>query len=158
MIVIEDDDNRMSISDGDKTRKRARESSNDVNDRKRTRVTSDGVNERKRARDNSVEGGQHKRRKCRKSRVYELRVQPEYLEQIRSGIKTIEGRPARERYMRWRSGDVIRFLPTGRRRRRVTPCEMRIVSTQRFKGFREMLKVVGVRACLPNLRDDDITR
>ena len=88
-------------------------------------------------------------------------VQPKYLEQIRSGIKTFEGRPARERYMRWRAGDVIRFLPTvsrGRRRRKVSPCEMRITSTQHFKGFRDMLKTVGVRSCLPNLKDGDIDK
>ena len=63
--------------------------------------------------------------------------------------------------MRWRPGDVIRFLPTvlrGRRRRKVTPCEMRIISSQRFKGFREMLKKVDVKAFLPNLRDDEIDK
>ena len=168
VIVIEDDDVRMQtpVSDGDKDHKRARATSCDDNERKRARATSGDDNERKRARDNSGEGGQRKRKR-RKPRVYELRVHHEYLEHIRSGVKTFEGRPAREKYMTWWVGDVIRFSPTvlrGRRNRssrgrRVAPCEMRIISTQRFrKGFRAMLEVVGVRACLPDLSDGDIDK
>ena len=68
----------------------------------------------------------------RKSRLFKVGVQPKYLEQIRSLSKIIEGRPASSRILKWRPGDLIRFLSTRTWGRQIDPCVMCIENIQHF--------------------------
>ena len=112
----------------------------------------------KHRRQNDSNNDADRKRKRLNPIVHEFSVRRKYLEQIRSGLKTIEGQPGTDKFKRWNAGELIRFVPT-RGRGRIEPCLMEITKIQRFpRGFRQMLEQVGVKKCLPHLKDNDIDR
>lgn len=70
----------------------------------------------------------------------ELDVQEPYLGFIKSGKKTVEGRLAKEKYLKLESSDLIR----------INNLEIKVLNVNRYKSFSEMLVMEGVKNVIPN--------
>lgn len=69
-------------------------------------------------------------------------VEEKYLEQIKAGLKTIEGRLAKDKYLQLKKGELVIFNRTY-----VTAIEKVVV----YASFREMLETVGLEKILPTI-------
>ncbi len=67
----------------------------------------------------------------------------EYIEQIRSGAKTVEGRVNTPLFQRYKEGMLVRWYGSD------SEVLTRIVSIKRYPSFEEMLKGVGFKRLLP---------
>ena len=81
----------------------------------------------------------------------DLEVQQPYFDAIKSGIKTIEGRLAKQKYLNLQPGDSIRFT--------APPNSTSIVKTvakvHRYATFREAFKEQNFQLAIPDARSVD---
>lgn len=75
----------------------------------------------------------------------ELNIQQEYLDFIKSGQKTVEGRIASPSLKSVSVGDVMQFECGDE----LISC--RIIQTKLFPSFEEMLNAMGLQNCLPTV-------
>lgn len=76
-----------------------------------------------------------------------MHVAPPYFEQIRSGLKTVEGRLAKAKFLDFKAGETLTFY-----------CEdeqvlTRIIEIKQFPTFKALLMHYGLKTCLPDLDD-----
>lgn len=76
---------------------------------------------------------------------HEITLKQKYITQIRSGLKTVEGRIYNGVILRYRAGDLIRFH-NGH-----DEVSCRIIKVERHSDFKEMLQSCGVNKCLADL-------
>lgn len=76
-----------------------------------------------------------------------LHIQQEYLDYIKSGLKTVEGRIASRSLERVNVGDVIKFKCADE----LVSC--RVVQKRYFESFEKMLLQMGLQNCLPTVTD-----
>lgn len=74
-----------------------------------------------------------------------INVAPGYFQQIRSGLKTVEGRIAKEKFCSLREGQVLEFISENDR------LYTRILELKQFPTFKHLLEHYGLKTCLPNL-------
>ncbi len=88
--------------------------------------------------------------------VCELHVQLRYFNLIFSGVKTVEGRIAHEKYCLLQAGDRIRFFTKDTTQNPSTPVlralEARVLSSEKFPTFTDMLGYYGLKHCLPGIK------
>ena len=82
-------------------------------------------------------------KKTTKDQAIELKMQPQYLEQITAGQKTVEGRLNSGKMKAVQPGDVLRCV-SGFKMLRV-----RVLSVKCYHDFASMLSAEGLAACLP---------
>ncbi|CAE7536471.1 unnamed protein product [Symbiodinium natans] len=104
---------------------------------------------RKRPRDAEWRGNAERQRERGEDRG-ELPIMRKYLEQIRRGQKTVEGRINSGQFRRYREGDMVTFINQNQR----VPC--RITGIQVYWSFKEMLEGEGVGNCLADVSDVDV--
>ncbi|GFR52867.1 hypothetical protein Agub_g15495 [Astrephomene gubernaculifera] len=75
-------------------------------------------------------------------------LMPRYLELIRSGAKTVEGRIRAGKWADVIPGDIFRFFSTEDAAACVT---CRAASVRQYNSFQEMLEREGLHACLPGV-------
>ena len=85
--------------------------------------------------------------------IHHLTVEKLYFDYICRGAKKVEGRIYSD-CQTWRVGDGIRFKPKGRGRKKCI--QTTITNIVRYDSFQQMLEAVGVRVCLPQLRDHQL--
>lgn len=78
--------------------------------------------------------------------VRHLTLKKIYIQAIRAGSKTVEGRPLTARLKKFQAGDVVRFYYYSNSKDDVR-CEITRVET--FPSFDAMLTACGVAACVP---------
>ena len=81
-----------------------------------------------------------------KPKEYEFTLMPKYLELIRSGKKTSEGRINSGAFRDMKAGDKIKFFDKKQPSRAVY-CE--VIGNKKYKSFEEMLEGEGVENMLP---------
>lgn len=81
--------------------------------------------------------------------VYRVSLRDKYIKFIRDGSKTVEGRVARGSMLQVRPGDCIEFFS------RSLSVMARVTKIERFRGWRHMLRWVGVQSALPDLVDSE---
>jgi ASC-1-like (ASCH) protein len=74
-----------------------------------------------------------------------INVAPRYFQQIRDGLKTVEGRIAKEKFCALQAGQTLTFC-----------CEddkllTRIIEIKKFPTFKHLLEHYGLKTCLPDL-------
>ena len=77
-----------------------------------------------------------------------ITLRKQYVNQIQSGAKTVEGRINTGMFTRVRAGDKLRFFY------HQAPSDDAVVTVtqvNRYRSFREMLQAEGVAACLPGV-------
>jgi len=88
--------------------------------------------------------------------ILHLDVQDKYFHAIRNGLKKIEGRLGKKKYLNLRPKDKICFMPTQlsllstrslEEEKTTVICE--VVKTIHYSSFREMFEKEGVAAILP---------
>lgn len=91
-----------------------------------------------------------------------LVVQAVYLEHLRSGLKTHEGRLARLRYLALKPGDLITVQASAPSQASsesedaVDSSLFRVRKVIQYKSFRDMLMTHGVGAFLPGRDEEDV--
>jgi len=73
---------------------------------------------------------------------HEMKLQPEYFDLIKSGIKTIEVRLCDEKRKLLKLGDVVKFI---KEPRKIETLMAKVVELNCFRSFKELLKVVNVK-------------
>lgn len=86
------------------------------------------------------------------SQVRHVTLPRQYIHQIRSGEKTIEGRVKTGQFIHYRVGDKVRFFYTQNPDDDVT-CE--VTAIQSYRGFPEMLTAEGFKKCVPAIATFD---
>jgi len=74
-----------------------------------------------------------------------IKVAPQYFQQIQSGLKTVEGRIAKDKFCSLREGQVLEFVSENARLR------TRILELKQFPTFKNLLEHYGLKTCLPAL-------
>ena len=95
-----------------------------------------------------------------------LKIQPHYLNQIRSGAKTVEGRVSTQTLRNLRVGQVLKLesstqsISSGRGEAEVEKAEnvlfVKITQKRHFDSFGLMLTEMGLTTCLPDFRNRSI--
>jgi len=78
--------------------------------------------------------------------LHNLTLKKIFIQQIRRGEKTVEGRVSKGAVLKYRKGDKVRFYYYSNASDDVT-CQ--IVNIRRYKTFREMLVNSGFKNCIP---------
>ena len=84
-----------------------------------------------------------------------LTVQTPYLANLRSGLKSHEGRLARPQYLTLHPGDYIQICSVTIKALEEDASIFEVRRITRYETFREMLLAHGVRAFLPEIEDVD---
>lgn len=79
-------------------------------------------------------------------RPLSVTLKPQYINMIRSGSKTVEGRINSGMFARVKPGDLIRFWA------RQDEVHVVVESIYQYGSWRAMLEGEGVQTCLPNIR------
>ncbi|MDX2346517.1 MAG: hypothetical protein QNK11_06585 [Legionella sp.] len=74
-----------------------------------------------------------------------IKVAPLYFQQIRAGLKTVEGRIAKEKFCALREGQVLEFLSEN------DSLFTRVLELKQFPTFKDMLEHYGLKTCLPDI-------
>ena len=74
-----------------------------------------------------------------------INVAPQYFQQIRSGLKTVEGRIAKEKFCSFREGQILEFISED------DSLRTRILELKQFPTFKDLLEHYGLKTCLPDL-------
>lgn len=74
-------------------------------------------------------------------------VQPIYFQNIKTGQKTVEGRIAKEKYLRLKPGDKISFSPNGSDDK----ISATVTTIQTYPTFLDMLKAEGLATMIPGI-------
>ena len=74
-----------------------------------------------------------------------INVAPRYFQQIRSGLKTVEGRIAKEKFCSLREGQELEFFSENNR------LFTRILEIKQFPTFKQLLEHYGLKTCLPEI-------
>ncbi len=89
----------------------------------------------------------------------ELGVQSLYFDLIKKGMKTVEGRIAKDKYRRLCPGEIIRFYDQDHNQNKeikiqgLNFLEAHIISIEYFTSFSQMLTYYGVKNCLPGVKN-----
>jgi len=87
----------------------------------------------------------------------ELGVQSLYFDLIKKGMKTVEGRIAKDKYRKLSPGEVLRFYNQDQNKEReiqgLNFLEAHIISIEYFTSFSQMLTYYGVKNCLPGVKN-----
>ena len=95
---------------------------------------------------------------------HEATLMRKYLELIRSGAKTVEGRIASGMWLRVQAGDTITFtcntalsqpVEPAQQEECVEPVAVEVLVVNRYDSFAAMLHGEGVDACLPGITNLD---
>jgi len=81
-------------------------------------------------------------------KLQEVILESRYLQLIKNGQKTVEGRLYKNQYIDIRSGDLIKFKDTNFFRNTIF---CRVESKALYKDFKEMLEKEGFQNCLPSV-------
>lgn len=89
-------------------------------------------------------------------RIHEIGKESSFLEEIRKGLKTVEGRLAKPRFKKFRVGDRLRIREdvwSGGRvvASRPTKIEVEITKIERFPSFTAMLAKIDLKKALPGV-------
>ncbi len=72
-----------------------------------------------------------------------LSVQEPYLSFIKSGKKTVEGRLAKEKYLKLQKDDLIK----------INDLEVKVVKVTKYPSFRTLILSEGIEKVIPNARN-----
>lgn len=103
------------------------------------------VNDKKRKYDDIDNGRSYSDRPQKIVKSHEATLKNVYLNQIKSGQKTIEGRINSGMFLRVQEGDKFRFFSNN------DEVNCTITKINKYKSFAEMLQAEGYKKCLPNV-------
>lgn len=81
--------------------------------------------------------------------THDITLRNEYINLIKSGAKTVEGRISSGMMLKFKQGERLKFYAGANQ----VVCE--IVGIKRYQGFKEMLQGEGYKKCLPNVTSLD---
>jgi ASC-1-like (ASCH) protein len=95
--------------------------------------------------------GKRKKLETHLPKLRQLTLKKLFIEQIRKGAKTVEGRPFCGPPKNCQEGEHVRFYYYTKASDDV---RCLITKVQKFLGFEEMVKAVGFKACLPDAESE----